>query len=134
MPSLCICITCLIFSTTTLALLASSKRLIDDMDLFDAPRAFYNLQERYSPPLVPIQILLLVSEFLLTLSAVKSTIFHKAKQVQELENSPLTNYIISQIFMYLTKGLSILLYIIFAYMCKAEIDNIREDYQLDSDE
>ena len=115
MPSLCISISCLIFSTVTLALLASSKKLIDDLDLSDAPRAFYNLQERYSPPLIPVQILLLLSELLLTLSAIRYAAFKdKAKQVQELENSPLTNYIISQLFMYLTKGLSLLISIVFA--------------------
>jgi len=123
-------IVCGVISLCSFGISIGARERIKDLELESAPRVFYDVKDKYSQPLILLQVLILCADSISLGFALRSFLTrNKKNEVTALEHSPLANYIFSQIFLILTKGLAIIITVLAVSLCLVELGTISQDYQ-----
>ncbi|CAG9312471.1 unnamed protein product [Blepharisma stoltei] len=120
-----------LLSFTTLGMIIAAKVDINSLDLDSSPRAFYDLKHSNSSPLIPIQILVVIADCILFTLALRTYLKRKSPLALSMENSPFSNYCVNQSFIFLTKGVGLMLLMIFVIICLLDLENVSELYSYD---
>jgi len=103
---------------------------VKDIEAPDSPRAFYYAKNLDVVPLKSIQVVLFCFEILLGVLVVVKAVNRPSEygEVQELEHAPLANFCISQSFLFLIKGIGLVLLLAFLAFTKKDVMSVRSDY------
>lgn len=103
---------------------------VKDIEAPDSPRAFYYAKNLDVVPLKPIQIVLLCFEVVLCVLVAVKVCSRPSEyaEVEELEHAPLANFCISQSFLFLIKGVGLVLLLAFLAFTKKDVMSVRSDY------
>lgn len=113
-----------------LALVIAAKIHIEDLELETAPRAFQGVQKLYSQPLIPLMVLILLVEAVILYSSISDFLGSRRREkVIVIEYAPLYNYVLTQIFIFMTKGFAQLLLIFFSVLCVTKLSEAGEIYE-----
>ena len=103
---------------------------VEEIEAPDAPRAFYTAKHMDVVPLKSVQSVLFCFEVVLCLLVLINACNKPSEYgaVTELEHAPLSNFCISHAFLFLIKGVGLVLLLAFLVFTKDDVVKVRSDY------
>ena len=120
----------LLLTCVATGLVLSVYEDVKDIQAPDSPRAFYYAKNLDVVPLKSIQVVLFCFEVLLCVLIAAKACNRPSEyaEVEELEHAPLANFCISQSFLFLLKGVGLVILLAFLAFTKKDVGSVRSDY------